>query len=122
MDTELENKSERQNCELESYFTADAAQKLFLKHCGYHFHTTVPGQILARMSATKLGYAEDGRAAYDARYWSKLWKGMFALALNRHGYGQGPHPLCCEMPIPPLEFGPLRPKRIYVDYANQKGC
>lgn len=101
------------------YFTADTAQKLFSKHTGYDFHTTVPGQLLARMGVRKLGYKEDGRAAYDVQHWRALWHSMFKLALNRHRYGHGPDPVECVPPEPPQETEKLLNKQPIIDYASQ---
>ena len=101
------------------YFTADTAQKLFSEHTGYDFHTTVPGQLLDRMGVRKLGYKEDGRAAYDVQHWRALWHSMFKLALNRRRYGHGPDPVECVPPELPHETEKLLKKRSVIDYTSQ---
>lgn len=104
---------------MKNYFTADTAQKQFKEKTGYEFNTTVPGQLLTRVGAKKIGFKKDGRAADDAHHWESLWKSMLSLAVKRHGYGYGPEPVMCDAPLLPLETEVLLKTKPFVDFTKK---
>lgn len=104
---------------MKHYFTADTAQKLFKERTGYEFNTTVPGQLLARVGAKKIGFKKDGRAAYDAHHWEALWKSMLDLADKRHSFGQGPEPVICNAPELPQETEVLLKTKPFIDFTKK---
>jgi hypothetical protein len=86
-----------------NYFTADTAQKLFKEFAGYDFNKTVPGQLLKRIGANKIGFTKDGKTAYEARHWDAVWNEMFKLATKRNSFGNGPKPNRTSPPSLPIQ-------------------
>lgn len=95
--------------EIEADFTAATAQQLFESVTGYHFETTVPGQLLARRGVRKIRVNKQRQALYSSRHWPALWCDMLALAHKRCGFDGTEPPMPCPPPDLPVEVRYVAP-------------